>query len=174
MTGADAIAELRALIARGEYLTAYDRAMLALETFPEDLEIHHLAVLALVRSGATATALAQIDARLDVRAADAVGVPAQLLEDIAALRARISKDHALATLTPERAATAAEAYEAVFERFHRSYSCINAATLWLLAGDAARSRLLAEQTLAITRAETPGATVDAYWRAVTEGEASLR
>ena len=36
-----------------------------------------------------------------------------------------------------------------------------------------RSRRLAEETLAITRAETPSSTGDAYWHAVTEAEAYL-
>ena len=104
-----------------------------------------------MRSGAYATALAQLDDRFAGVADGSGDAPAKLLEDIAALRARIAKDHALATPESRRApvaGAAAAAYEAVFDRFHRSYSCINAATLWLLAGDAERSRRLAGAALA--------------------------
>jgi adenylate cyclase len=173
VTRADTVAELRVLVGRGEYLTAYDRAVTALEAIPDDLEVHYLAVLALVRSGATTTALAQIDERFGALGPETPDASPQLLEDIAALRARIAKEHALADLTPERAAVAAAAYEEVFDRFHGSYPCINAATLWLLAGEVDRARRLAAEALAITRGETPGSTVDAYWAAATEAESLL-
>ncbi len=172
----DALGDLRTLVGRGEYLTAYDRATAALDTFPDDLEVNYLAVLALVRSGAHATALAQLDARFTDASLRRTDVPAKLREDIAALRARIAKDRALATPADQRAsaaATAAAAYEEVFDRFGRSYSCINAATLWLLAGDAERSRHLADAALTLTRLSAVESTGDAYWLAATEAEALL-
>ena len=176
MTRDEALGELRTLVGRGEYLTAYDRATGALETFSDDLEVNYLAILALVRSGAHATALTQLDQRFTDASLGRADVPAKLLEDIAALRARIAKDRALATPVDHRApaaAIAAGAYEAVFDRFGRSYSCINAATLWLLAGDAERSRHLADAALTLTRASTAESTGDGYWLAATEAEAHL-
>ena len=94
----------------------------------------HRAVLALARSGATDEA-----AR---RFAD-YGLEDASDEDIAALRARIAKDRALledGELRRRRAAHAAELYAAVHARTGGYYPAVNAATLWLLAGDTERSR----------------------------------
>lgn len=169
MNRAEVAAELRALMGRGEYLAAYDRAVAALDTMPDDLELEYLAVLALVRAGATTTALARIGESFGSERRSASEVSPQLREDIAVLRARIAKAHALADLSPARAADAAQAYEEVFDRMHGAYSCINAATLWFLAGDLGRARRLAGQALAITRADRDGD----YWSSATAAEAHL-
>ena len=180
MTPGDVLRELQSLVSRGEYLTAYDRATATSRRSPtiSKCDISQSSpwcgpAQPIPRSPSSTRG----STTRSSRASDA---PARLLEDIAALRARIAKDRALATPVSERApaaGVAAAAYEAVFDRFHRSYSCINAATLWLIAGDAERSRRLADTALAITRSSaadtTIDSTADAYWLAATEAEAHL-
>jgi Adenylate and Guanylate cyclase catalytic domain len=148
---------------RGELLVAYDLAEQALAEYPDDVPLKHRAVLALARAGATEQA-----AR---RFAD-YGLDDVEDEDVAALRARIAKDAALAAsgaVRRRRAASAAELYWAVFARTGGYYPAINAATLWLIAGDRARSRELAQRVLGRLRENGE----DSYYAAATEAEAHL-
>src|SRR5437763_5216261 len=148
---------------RGEPLAAFDLAEQGLAEHPDDRSLKHRAVLALARSGATDEA-----AR---RFAD-YGLEDASDEDIAALRARIAKDRALledGELRRRRAAQAAELYAAVHARTGGYYPAVNAATLWLLAGDAERSRDLASSVLALVDAEPE----DSYYAAATRAEAEL-
>ena len=158
---------IRDLVAKGEFLLAYDQATTALDNGEDDLELAYLAVLALARSGATDGAEAQFRALgLDRAYENATG---SLGEDIDGLFARIAKDRALATRGDERrahAATAARRYEAAFARHGGAYPCINAATMWLLAGEGERGEALART--AASRAEN-----DDYWDVVTRAEAAL-
>jgi hypothetical protein len=169
--GADVdLAGIRAAMARGEYLLAFDEATAAVEAHPDDVERHYLAVLALARAGATDRATAAL-ASSGLEAA-ATGAPPALQEDVAALGARLAKDRALAAGGDERrrrAREAAERYEATYRRLGRSYTCINAATMWLVAGDATRSAELAEAARGLARQEGG----DPYWAAATEAEAAL-
>jgi hypothetical protein len=94
-------------------------------------------------------------------------------EDIAALHARIVKDLALGAQGDERrrqAARSAALYEAVFNRTGGYYPAVNAATLWLIAGDHARTLRLARRVLAILAS---GTDADSYYAAATEAEARL-
>ncbi len=149
---------------RGELLTAFDLAQRGLAEHPQDVSLGHRAVLALARAGATEEAARHFEL-YDLDAA------AEHDEDVAALRARIAKDVALATDGPRRtreAARAAELYYEIFTRTGGYYPLINAATLSLVAGDAAAARERADRTLA--------AVVDApddYYAAATVGEARL-
>jgi hypothetical protein len=148
---------------RGELLVAYDLAEQALAEHPDDVALKHRAVLALARAGATEQAARRF---ADYGLADVED------EDVAALGARIAKDAALAesgAARRRRAARAAERYGAVFARTGGYYPAINAATLWLVAGDPTRSRELAQRVLALlgTGAE------DSYYAAATEAEAHL-
>ena len=148
---------------RGELLTAFDLAERGLHEHPDDLPLKHRAVLALARTGATEEA---------ARRFDEYGLEQSLDEDIAALRARIAKDTALARAGDERvrlARRAAELYGAIFERTGGYYPAINAATLWLVAGEPARARSLADLVLAVLTASGEGS----YWAAATEAEARL-
>src|SRR3954462_1253784 len=77
---------------RGELLTAFDLAERALEEHPEDLWLQHRAVLALARAGSTEHAASRFRE---------YGLSDVQTEDVAALRARIVKDIALATEGPE-------------------------------------------------------------------------
>ena len=159
---------VRALMGRTEHLAAFDEAEQALAAHPDDAHLLHLAILALARSGATDTA----DARL--RASGLVGrvdhMDVALAEDVLALDARIAKDRALAAPLADRArlsTIAAERYEAVFDRYRRTYTGVNAATMWCVAGDLDRSRSLAADVLALLPAH------DGYWTEATRGEALL-
>ena len=148
---------------RGELLAAFDLAERGLAEHPTELSLKHRAVLALARAGATDEAARRfVDYGLDSVAG----------EDVAALGARIAKDFALREEGDERrrrAAGAAERYAAVFERTGGYYPAINAATLWLIAGERARSHQLAELVLRLIAAGPE----DSYYAVATEAEAHL-
>lgn len=148
---------------RGELLAAFDLAERGLAEHPGHLALQHRAVLALARAGATDEAARRFDEYRLERSDD---------EDVAALRARIAKDGALATEGSERsarAARAAELYQAIHARTGGYYPGVNAATLWLLAGQAERSRQLAQKVL--ERLADLGET--SYYSAATAAEAHL-
>jgi hypothetical protein len=144
-------------------LTAFDLAERGLDEHPEDLWLKHRAVLALARAGATEEA---------ARRFEDYGLVGHADEDIAALRARIAKDLALAAEGPERrrqASVAAALYDAVFTDSGGYYPAVNAATMWMVAGDADRARERACDVLRLLA----GGRDDSYYAAATEGEAYL-
>jgi hypothetical protein len=172
--GLDAsIAAIRGLVGRGEYLAAHD-ACVALGDQAADTvrgsEVTYLQALALARSGATHQARHLIDALVAT-------IPWEqqthgLGEDIAALGARLVKDEAWRAGSPEGAlALAARAYEDVHRRFGGSYTAVNAATLWLLAGDAERATGLAREALAALDRDHVRGEEATYWAWATRGEA---
>jgi class 3 adenylate cyclase len=148
---------------RGELLAAFDLAERGVAEHPNDLALKHRAVLALARAGATDEAARRFEEY------DLAEVPD---EDVAALRARIAKDIALASgdvQRPRLAARAAELYKAIFARTGGYYPAINAATLKFIAGNANEAHELARAVLDLLRA----ANEDSYYAAATEGEAQL-
>jgi hypothetical protein len=164
----------RAALARGDVILAYDAASEVSRADPSDLEARYVAALALVRAGARERARLAID-DLHSALAGASDVRPGLREDAEALEGRLAKELALAATGVERAelaATAAKLYEAVADRYDRYFTCINAATLWLVAGDVIRAHALAERARALVQAaaDEPG---DEYWRAATDAEAAL-
>ena len=147
----------------GELLTAVDLAERGLDQHHGDVWLAHRAVLALARAGSTDEA---------ARRFDAYGLGEREEEDVAALHARIAKDIALAASGPERrreAARSAALYGAIFARTGGYYPGVNAATLSLLAGDAAAARSLATEVLDRLAAAGDGS----YYAAATEAEAQL-
>ena len=153
---------VRAEERRGELLAAFDLAERGLGEHPGDLGLEHRAVLALARTGATAEA---------ARRFDEYGLGGVVDEDVSALRARLAKDAALSARGIERARLAAQAaslYHAIFTRTRGYYPAINAATLWLVAGYAARSRELAGSVLDLVAGK-----VESYYAVATEAEAHL-
>ena len=83
-------------------------------------------------------------------------LPVALAEDVLALEARIAKDRALAAAPDDRAdlaKVAARHYEDVFGRFQRTYTGINAATMWCVAADLPQSHRLADEVLALLDAD---------------------
>jgi len=181
----EAIIAIRGLIRRGEYLAAYDVAEEAeVHEFQPGLtpvaraEIRYLRVLALARSGSSHRAVAEAAGLTTSLPADLL--PPALAEDIAALSARIAKDHALLAALPDRpalAASAAAAYEDVYRRLGRSYAGVNAATLWQIAGRKEHAQSLARDVLELVARETSALTGPAdaghYWAWVTRAEALL-
>ncbi len=142
---------------------------------PHDLNARYLAALALVRSGAEERARAAIRELQDLVAATR-DAPDELREDAAALEGRLAKQAALAAQGGKRKALAAETarlYESVADRHGRYFASINAATMWLIAGDPERSKSLAERTLGLVRVDPHVERMAAYWRAATEAEAWL-
>jgi hypothetical protein len=146
---------------RGELLSAFDLAQQGLAEHPDDLWLKHRAVLALARAGATDEA---------ARRFDEYGLAGIRDEDVAALQARIAKDLALragGTGRPRLAARAARLYGTVFAETGGYYPAVNAATLWLVAGEPARARELAAAVLELL--DVP----ESYYAAATEAEARL-
>lgn len=167
--------EIRAAMARGELIEAYDHAERALADFPDDLTLRYTAVLVLGRSGATFRARSRYNA---FKLGEAIRGPVNsaLKVDIAALDARIAKDEALAAAGPSRRrllGAAAERYERIFRETGASYPGINAATLWLLCGKQARSESLAREVMRICAAAGQGRGLDSYFTRATEAEAAL-
>ena len=183
-SSAEAIAAIRGLIRRGEYLTAYDAAEDAgVHPFDPPLsplavtELKYLRTLALTRSGGLRRASAEAAALV---VSLPPNLPPALAEDIAALSARIAKEHALQALPTERAplaVAAAAAYEDVYRRLGRSYAGVNAATLWQIAGRAEQARTVAREVLALVERESAALSGPAdpgyYWAWATRAEALL-
>ncbi|HWF25690.1 MAG TPA: adenylate/guanylate cyclase domain-containing protein [Solirubrobacteraceae bacterium] len=162
----DWLAAVRDAERRGELLSAFDLAERGLLEHPDDAWLGHRAVLALARAGATE----QAERRFSEYGLDAL---ADGDEDIAALRARIAKDVALATADGEQrrhqAARAADAYAEVFARTGGYYPAINAATLSLVSGELERARELAHAVLDLLGASGERS----YYALATTAEAYL-
>jgi adenylate cyclase len=164
----DDLAGAKSALAAGDFLTAID----LLRHAPDEpdmlrrVERDYLLVLALARAGAAKLGLERFGERLAGVPLD--GLPADMARDIAALQARCLKDLALETPAPRAALIeAAGAYEAVYRRFGGYYPLINAATLFLLAGEQATAEDLARQTLREV------ADSKDYWGLATKAEALL-
>jgi tetratricopeptide (TPR) repeat protein len=171
----DLVARARAAISRGDVLLAYDEATSAVEADPDHLEARFVAALALARSGAVERAGAAA-AELLERLSSAADASVSLREDAAALVARLAKDEALATSGSdrlERLRRAADLYEAAARQFGRFFTCINAATLRLLAGDVERARQLARAASDLVATDRASGSTDDYWLEATAAEAAL-
>ncbi len=154
----------------GEFVAAADHAETALEeldgalTDAEAARLQYLLVRALARMGVAERAF-ELYEQFDIgRHAD---------EDCRALMGRILKEQALEAPARDRSAKmrkAASAYEAAYDEFGTSYTAVNAATLFSLAGDEAKALELAGYTRAACASETGPET---YWRAATLAEAAL-
>ncbi len=180
-----AIRRIKAAESNGQYLTAADRARRALvdlegESLENERQLigYHL-VRSVARGGAT-------DRAFDLYKKH--GLKEIRKSDYQSLGARLDKDHALATFGKERTALlrkAGSAYEAVYQKYgdNKSYNAVNAATLYLLAGDD-RASEMAGAALAECEKEHPGESKAAdrndpkifellYWHHVTVAEAEL-
>jgi hypothetical protein len=162
----DLIGKVRSAERGGDLIVAYDLAEQGLAKCPNNAELRYLATRALARSGATEQAAALYKRfRLDH----------QPELDIAALGARIAKDRALGASANRRAAlrAAAAAYGQIFDRTVHHYPAINAATLYLLAGDCQLARAFACRALDATACCSVRSSVDRYYRWATRAEAAL-
>lgn len=167
---------IRALLAAGDSLAAFDAADAALAAVPDDavadLELRYLLVLSLARSGASELAARRYEGLgLDGATPDAGRNPA-LAEDVPALRARLAKDRVwVATGDARRrlAREAAELYAAVFDTTGGHFPAVNAATMFRLSGDRDRSATLARATLDTLVRDT----IDSFWPHASAAEAHL-
>ncbi len=160
------LAQVRQLEARGELLLAFDTALRGLEEHPGDLRLSHRAVLNLAKAGATANAETEFERLGLVNSDDA---------DVAALKARIAKDHALDTVGEVRKTLlshAADLYETLYRRSLNYYPGVNVASLRLLAGQTTAAENIAREVLAICQTNT-GSTDDDYYQPASEAEAAL-
>lgn len=158
---ADRLAAIRAQMAGGEYLQAYDAAEQALAAAPRNPEIRRLAVLALARAGA----LGQAIERFDAFALDEVRT-----EETLGLQGRLFKDAALAAAGAERRIglmRAIAAYRQAFEIDGGYFPAINVATLSAIAGDMAAAEAWAGRALPLATAAS------GYYAKATEAEACL-
>ncbi len=153
--------EIRGFEKAGEFFQAIDRAERGLKEHPDDRWLKHRAVLAFANAGATGEAR---------RRYEAYGLAACSDEDIGALDARLLKDQAFAGSGAARRAhllAAAERYHGLALRGgFASYPAVNAATLFLLAGESGRARAVAERLLPPLEEALAAGTID-YWGLAT-------
>lgn len=158
----ESVSEARALLKRGDFLSAFDRARASIEDGLVDADAIRIATLSLARSGATEHAFRFLEEH---------GAHLPEDEETGALRARLLKDRFKACRDPSEKAKqgrcARDAYLEVFRRTNGYFPGINAATLSALIGDEATRRELASEVLALvqTQAETD------YWARATMAEA---
>ena len=96
----------------------------------------------------------------------------ELVEDLAALHARLLKEQAFGGTTEsgrrKQARASFEAYHALYERARGYYPGINAATMALFAGDRSSAREIAERLI-----QSLQRNAEAYWPLATLAEALL-
>lgn len=137
-------ASVRAALARGDLLSAYDEVVRRGDTAHP--ELNYLEVLTLARLGDTERGLKLYD---QYRLEEMGGV------DPLSLKARLLKDQAFDAPTPSRAGLleACKLYAAVYRRTKSSYPAINAATLAKIAGRPRLARFLAQHVANETAVE---------------------
>ena len=153
------LAAARQALARGDLIATHDLARAALDG--GDPDAAYLLVLSLARMGDTDGALARYAA---------LGLDAATDPEVRALGARLAKDAArtlAGAAQRDQFAVAAAAYAAIHADTGDMFPGINAASLTLLAGDAAEARRRAAALLADT-----GDPAD-FWAAASRAEALL-
>lgn len=115
--------------------------MTALNDFPQDASLKHMAVLCLLRGGAFSAA---------EKLFNDLNLNTETHEDILALSGRIAKEQIEDRTGQARLdlyAKAANLYENTYAQTQGNYSGVNAATLWHLAGQKARAKEIATEIL---------------------------
>ncbi len=170
MTHSDNTAEVFAARARdalraGNYLLCYDLVDQAQQLGVQTRGLQYLSLLALANAGSTGFAW---------RRYRELGLSEEELdEDWLGLQGRLLKDLALAGGGREDFQASALAYQSAFRQTGGYFTAINAATMFLLAGDAATSRQLAQEVLALAGATVPADDTDHYYLRASEAEAAL-
>jgi len=164
----ETLRSIRQSTRRLDFLSAYDQACHALETWPDELQLEYEAIFALANLGAIAGATQRLN-RLEQDRIDKA--EPDLALDLKTLRARLLKDKALRQQGAERRRTALEAaaaYAAADASGGSYYPAINAASLSALSGDLTAAKDHAERALARARSQPPD-----VWTMFTEAEALL-
>jgi hypothetical protein len=149
----------------GNYLLCYDLVDQAQQLGLQTRRLQYLSLLALASAGSTEFAwrryreLGLKDEELD--------------EDWLALQGRLLKDLALAGGERRDFLASAQAYLGAFRQTGGYFTAINAATMFLLAGDAATSYALAREVLDLAAATRPADDTDHYYLKASEAEAAL-
>jgi class 3 adenylate cyclase len=179
-TAGDFLRTARQCEREGDLLRAYDILMRGLARFPQDLALRHRAVLCLASTQAT-TQAADLFTRLglDLAPSEIADLEPAARMDIPSLQARLCKDRALTATGDARRVGLAEAAE-LYERCYHSeaaaenrdayYPAINAATLWLLAGNRDAASRLAREVLAQLNLKPAAPN---YYELVSAAEAQL-
>ncbi len=170
----------RAADARGDFLAAIDNADQGLEAYPDEIELHYIAALAAARADATGEARRRL-VKFRERALRAIAedrIVRGLGEKVEALAARILKDEAYLSGADDRARKlrlAAEEYERVFRKYGSLYTCVNAASLFSLAGVPKKAEALVESafSLGAKLLESNTGLTDNYYFNASMAEASL-
>lgn len=177
---ANPVAQLEMLGDRGAFLETADLAKRLLQQYAADsllpgtgdasrdvpaITYHH--VWAVARSGGTNRALQLFsDYRMGERKdAKAQGLYARILKDLALKAAPDARAQALTV--------AADAYAFVFRNHGGPWPAVNAATLYLLAGDRGIAEEWAQKVFDACAQDAPSNEEDGYFRAVSLAEASL-
>ena len=148
----------------GYYFMAYDGAMAALKESPNDVGLKHISVLSLLRGGALSAA-EKLFQDFDL------GQETQ--EDILALSGRIVKgqiEELGAGADAALYAKAAALYEKTYTQTRGSYSGVNAASLWYMAGDEIRAKEIAAAILQDRTLKKDGSSVSNYYHHATQAE----
>lgn len=125
----------------GYFFNAFDKAVATLSDYPDDAGLKHIAVLSLLRGGSLDAAAKRFRE---------YNLQDETHEDILALSGRLVKGQIEAL--GEKAGLdlyikAAGLYERTYELARGSYSGVNAASLWYMAGDRARAEKIATEIL---------------------------
>ena len=161
--------DIEAAAALGKQFATIDACERALAIQPADAWVLQQLCLALCRCRLWQRARQIYESRL---LPQIHSLPQHMRSEIQALRARLIKDSTLGVSGEKRAAALAEAAENYVQVWQdskpedRSYPAINAATLYLLAGQTSAALTWAKQTLL----DVYG---DDYWHQATRAEASL-
>ncbi len=160
------LALIDADLARGYNARAFDEACDALRrpSLARHPQLRHRAVLAAARSFATSQALAMLSSfGFDHTSDD---------DDIAALEPRLLKDLSRSVIDEEArrdyARRSAELYLAIFSRSRNYYPGINAAAMFVVAGESQKAAKVAARVLNAVEADDP-----AYYAHATRAEAAL-
>lgn len=158
-------ARAREALRAGNYLLCYDLVDQAQQLGVQTRRLQYLSLLALANAGSTEAAwhrYRELGLRED-----------ELDEDWLALQGRLLKDLALAGGSRADFLAAAQAYLAAFRQTGGYFTAINAASMFMLAGDTGTSHQLAREVLALAAGTTPSDDTDHYYLRASEAEAAL-
>jgi len=155
----------REALRAGNYLLCYDLVDQAQQLGVQTRRLQYLSLLALANAGSTEFAW---------RRYGELGLSEEEIdEDWLALKGRLLKDLALAGASRDDFRASAMAYLSAFRQTGGYFTAINAATMFLLAGDTDTSHQLAREVLALAAGTIPADDTDHYFLQVSEAEAAL-
>lgn len=159
----------QALISAGHPTRAYELLRAGREAHPDEPALQYLSALALARGGNATRAGEQLQTLLNTTT-----LPPALRSDGLSLAGRLAKDQYAQTRRPQHAALAAASYAQAAYLTGSAFPSINAATMFLLAGQPASAQRLAQHALQAAMAERQqSGHADDYWLLATLGEACL-